>query len=50
MAALNDRYDEHEGALSNERQVFEATFEHREADGTQWMYHGPSSRKPNSDL
>lgn len=33
MAALNDRYDEHEDALSNERQVFEATFEHREADG-----------------
>ena len=27
MAALNDRYDEHEDALSNERQVFEATFE-----------------------
>lgn len=39
MAALNDRYDEHEDALSSERQVFEATFEHREADGTLWMYH-----------
>ena len=39
MAALNARYGEHEGALSNERQVFEATFKHREADGTLWMYH-----------
>lgn len=39
MVALNDRYDQHESALSNERQVFEATFEHREADGTLWMYH-----------
>lgn len=39
MATLNDRYDEHEDGLSNERQVFEATFEHREADGTLWMYH-----------
>lgn len=39
MAALNDRYGEHEDALSNERQVFEATFKHREADGSLWMYH-----------
>ncbi len=39
MAALNERYDEHEDALSNERQVFEATFKHQEADGTLWMYH-----------
>lgn len=39
MAVLNDRYPEHEAALSNERQVFEATFKHREADGTLWMYH-----------
>ncbi|MET1087657.1 MAG: DUF6176 family protein [Arthrobacter sp.] len=34
MVALNHRCDEHEVALSNERQVIEATFEHREADGT----------------
>jgi hypothetical protein len=39
MASLNDRYDEHESALSNERQVYEATFEHREAAGALWMYH-----------
>lgn len=39
MAVLNDRYGEHEVALSNERQVFEATFKHREADGSLWMYH-----------
>lgn len=39
MAVLNDRYGEHEDALSNERQVFEATFKHREADGSLWMYH-----------
>jgi hypothetical protein len=39
MAALNGRYDEHEDGLSNERQVLEATFAHREADGTLWMYH-----------
>ena len=39
MAALNDRYGEHEEALSNERQVFEATFKHEEADGQLWIYH-----------
>ncbi|XAS69122.1 DUF6176 family protein [Micrococcaceae bacterium Sec5.7] len=39
MAAINDRYDEHEEALSNERQVFEATFKHQEADGTLRIYH-----------
>ncbi len=39
MATLNDRHDEHEEALSHERQVFEATFRHQEADGTLWMYH-----------
>jgi hypothetical protein len=39
MAAINDRYDEHEAALSKERAVFEATFRHEEADGTTWIYH-----------
>ncbi|WP_241990677.1 DUF6176 family protein [Cryobacterium gelidum] len=39
MAAVNDRYGEHEEALSNERQVFEATFKHEEADGRLWIYH-----------
>jgi hypothetical protein len=39
MSAINDRYAEHEDALSNERQVFEATFKHREADGQLWIYH-----------
>ncbi|MEO7122262.1 MAG: DUF6176 family protein [Lacisediminihabitans sp.] len=39
MSALNDRYDEHEEALAGERQVFEATFKHREADGRLWIYH-----------
>jgi hypothetical protein len=36
--ALNDRYDDTK-ARPNERQIFEATFEHREAAGTLRMYH-----------
>lgn len=39
MAVLNDRYPEHEAALSRERQAFEATFKHREADRTLRTYH-----------
>ena len=39
MAALNDRYDEHEEAVSAERQIFEATFKCVEADGHVWIYH-----------
>jgi len=34
-----DGFGGHGDALSSERQVFESTFEHREADGTLWMYH-----------
>ncbi|MBH0130297.1 hypothetical protein I6E56_07985 [Salinibacterium sp. NK8237] len=39
MKVLNDRYDEHEAAVSAERQIFEATFKSTEADGQVWIYH-----------
>ena len=39
MHMLNDRYDECLEALPAERAVFEATFQHTEADGSVWMYH-----------
>ena len=39
MTMLTDRYDEAVAALPAERAVFEATFRHREADGSLWIYH-----------
>lgn len=36
---LTERYDECLETLSAERAVFEATFRHREADGSLWIYH-----------
>lgn len=39
MAMLTDRYDECVSTLPAERAVFEATFKHREADGSLWIYH-----------
>ena len=39
MTMLNDRYDECVATLPQERMAFEATFVHREADGSWWMYH-----------
>ena len=39
MDTINDRYPEHQEALSNERQIFEATFRNTEADGSTWIYH-----------
>lgn len=39
MTMLTDRYDEVMTALPAERAVFEATFRHREADGSTWIYH-----------
>ena len=39
MEMLNDRYDGSLAAISAERSVFEATFRHREADGSLWIYH-----------
>lgn len=39
MSTLNDRYDEMQEGLPNERQVFEATFRSTEADGSVWIYH-----------
>lgn len=39
MSMLTDRYDECLQTLPAERAVFEATFRHREADGSLWMYH-----------
>ncbi|GAA1212422.1 DUF6176 family protein [Rhodoglobus aureus] len=39
MNALNDRYEEHEAAVSSERQIFEATFKSTEANGQVWIYH-----------
>ncbi|WP_235481095.1 DUF6176 family protein [Frondihabitans sp. Leaf304] len=39
MSELNARYDELEPALSDERQLFEATFKSTEADGQVWIYH-----------
>jgi len=39
MERLNTRYDESLAAISAERSVFEATFRHREADGSLWIYH-----------
>lgn len=39
MQMLTDRYDECLATLPAERAVFEATFRHREADGSIWMYH-----------
>lgn len=39
MAMLTDRYDECLETLSAERAVFEATFKHRESDGSVWIYH-----------
>ncbi len=39
MAMLTARYDECLETLPAERAVFEATFRHREADGSVWIYH-----------
>ena len=39
MSVLSDRYEECVETLPAERSVFEATFRHREADGSMWMYH-----------
>jgi predicted enzyme related to lactoylglutathione lyase len=39
MTMLHDRYDECLDTLSAERMVFEATFRHTEADGSEWIYH-----------
>lgn len=39
MAMLTERYDECLETLAAERAVFEATFRHREADGSLWIYH-----------
>lgn len=39
MSMLSDRYEECVETLPAERAVFEATFRHREADGSLWMYH-----------
>ena len=39
MSMLTDRYDEVLETLPAERAVFEATFKHREADGSLWVYH-----------
>lgn len=39
MAMLTERYDECLATLPAERAVFEATFRHREADGSLWIYH-----------
>lgn len=39
MSMLTDRYDECVETLPAERAVFEATFRHREADGSLWIYH-----------
>lgn len=39
MAMLTDRYEECVATLPAERAVFEATFKHREADGSLWIYH-----------
>ena len=39
MSMLTDRYHECLEPLPAERAVFEATFKHREADGSLWIYH-----------
>jgi hypothetical protein len=39
MSMLTERYDECLETLPAERAVFEATFKHREADGSLWIYH-----------
>lgn len=39
MSTLTDRYDEALQTLPAERAVFEATFRHREADDSLWIYH-----------
>jgi hypothetical protein len=39
MTVINDRYGEHEAAVSAERQIFEATFTSTEANGQIWIYH-----------
>ncbi|MBD3942197.1 hypothetical protein IF188_10870 [Microbacterium sp. NEAU-LLC] len=39
MTMLTERYDECVATLPAERAVFEATFRHREADGSLWIYH-----------
>ena len=39
MGMLTARYDECLETLPAERAVFEATFRHREADGSLWIYH-----------
>ncbi|MGC2939465.1 MULTISPECIES: DUF6176 family protein [unclassified Brevibacterium] len=39
MGMLNSRPDELQESLPAERQVFEATFRHTEADGSTWIYH-----------
>lgn len=39
MSMLTQRYDECVETLPAERAVFEATFKHREADGSLWIYH-----------
>lgn len=45
ISAVNNRYDENERAFSNERQVFDATFKHREADRQLWHNHAPLGRR-----
>lgn len=39
MSTLTERYDECLETLPAERSVLEATFKHREADGSLWTYH-----------
>ncbi|WP_227492617.1 DUF6176 family protein [Brevibacterium sp. CFH 10365] len=39
MNMLNSRPDELQESLPAERQLFEATFRHTEADGSTWIYH-----------
>lgn len=39
IQVLHQRYDEALESIPAERAVFEATFRHREADGSTWIYH-----------
>lgn len=39
MEVLHERYDEVLESIPAERAVFEATFKHREAYGSTWIYH-----------
>ena len=39
MTVLNERYKEHEAAVSSERQILEATFKSTEVNGQVWIYH-----------